>query len=100
VGAHEALEMATLAGAQALGLGDATGSIEPGKWADLAAVELDSIETLPCFDPVSHLAYTAGREHVSHAWVAGELRLEERRLTSIDERDLRERAAWWQGRLA
>jgi 5-methylthioadenosine/S-adenosylhomocysteine deaminase len=100
VNAHEALEMATLAGAQALGLGEQAGSIEPGKWADLAAIELSSIETLPCFDPVSHLAYSAGREHVSHVWIAGEPRLEDRRLVGLDEGDLHDKAAWWQSRLS
>jgi 5-methylthioadenosine/S-adenosylhomocysteine deaminase len=100
LGASQALEMATLAGARALGIDDAIGSIEPGKWADLAAVEMDSLETLPCFDPLSHLVYAAGREHVSHVWVAGEPRLEERRLLTLDEGDLRDKATWWQGRLA
>lgn len=100
VDAHAALEMATLAGAHALGLGAEIGSIEPGKSADLAAIDLDSTETLPCFDPVSHLVYAAGREHVSHAWVAGELRLEERRLATLDERDLHEKAIWWQSRIS
>lgn len=100
VGADVALEMATLAGARALGLGDEIGSIEPGKSADLAAVELSSLETLPCFDVVSHLVYAAGREHVSHVWVAGEARLEERRLAGIDMDDLHDKALWWRGRLA
>jgi len=100
VSAGEALEVATLAGAQALGLGDETGSIEPGKWADLAAVELGSLETLPCFDPVSHLVYSAGREHVTHTWIAGEPRLEERRLVGLDEADLHDKAVWWQSRLS
>jgi 5-methylthioadenosine/S-adenosylhomocysteine deaminase len=99
LGAHEALEMATLAGARALGMDDAIGSIEPGKWADLAAVELSSLETLPCFDPASHLVYAAGREHVSHVWVAGEPRLEERRLLTLDAHDLRGKALWWQKKL-
>src|SRR5512135_2804541 len=57
VGALEALEMATLAGARALGLDERIGSIVPGKAADLAAMEIDSVETLPCFDPASHLVY-------------------------------------------
>jgi 5-methylthioadenosine/S-adenosylhomocysteine deaminase len=98
--APEALEIATLAGAQALGLGEAIGSIEAGKWADLAAVELDALETLPCFDPVSHLAYSAGREHVTHVWIAGEPRLEDRRLVGLDPGDLHDRAVWWQSRLS
>jgi 5-methylthioadenosine/S-adenosylhomocysteine deaminase len=98
--AMEALEMATIDGASALGLDEHIGSIAPGKWADLAAVELSSLETLPCFDPVSHLVYAAGRENVSHVWIAGSPRLVERRLAGIDEQDLRDKALWWQKRLS
>ncbi len=72
--AHSAIEMATINGAKALGLEDKIGSIEVGKIADLTAVRFDDIEMQPCFDPVSHLVYVAGREHVSHTWVNGELR--------------------------
>jgi 5-methylthioadenosine/S-adenosylhomocysteine deaminase len=100
VTAADALQMATLDGAEALGMEAQIGSIEPGKWADLAAIELSSLETLPCYDPVSHIVYAAGRENVTHAWVAGEARMAERRLTTIDEQDLRDKARWWQGRLA
>ena len=97
--AHEALAMATLDGAKALGLDAAIGSIRPGKWADLAAVELSSFETLPCFDPVSDLVYAAGREHVTHVWVAGDLCLADRRLAGIDEDELKAKAAWWRQRI-
>jgi len=100
VGAAEALEMATLDGARALGLEDEIGSIEAGKAADFAAVDLSSVEALPCFDPISHLVYVAGREHVTHAWVAGEARLAERRLTTLDEQDLKTKAEWWRQKLA
>jgi len=100
VKATEALEMATLDGARALGLDEHIGSIAAGKWADLAAVELSSVETLPVFDPVSHLVYAAGRENVSHVWIAGSARLAERRLAGIDEQDLRDKALWWQKRLS
>src|SRR4051812_6850291 len=100
VSAHEALRMATLDGAAALGLQDEIGSIDPGKSADLIAVDLSSIETLPCYDPASHLAYAAGREHVTHVWVAGEMRLEARQLVGLDTRDIVEKATWWRGRIA
>jgi 5-methylthioadenosine/S-adenosylhomocysteine deaminase len=100
VSAHEALEMATIEGARALGLDDRIGSITAGKEADITAVELSSLETLPCFDPVSHLAYAAGREHVTDVWVEGQGRVRDRRLVGLDEQDLRDRARWWQKRLA
>lgn len=73
VPAHMALAMATIQAARALGLHEQIGSIELGKQADLVAVELDALNHLPCFDPVSHLVYVAGREQVTHTWVAGEL---------------------------
>ena len=74
--AHSALRAATLGGATALGLDDRIGSITAGKDADLTAVRLAGPELIPCCDPVSHLVYAAGREHVSHVWVRGELLLE------------------------
>jgi 5-methylthioadenosine/S-adenosylhomocysteine deaminase len=100
VPAPEALEMATLAGARALGLEARIGSIVAGKSADLTAVDLSSIETLPCFDPLSDLVYAAGREHVTHVWVEGRARLAGRELVGLDEQDLRDKARWWRERLA
>ncbi|HMH18726.1 MAG TPA: TRZ/ATZ family hydrolase [Burkholderiales bacterium] len=98
--AHQALAAATLHGARALGLEASIGSIAPGKFADLCAVALEGPELLPCYDPVSHLVYAAGREHVSHVWVAGELRVEEGRLPGLDNRSLNNRALLWQNKLA
>lgn len=69
--AWQALECATINGAQALGMAARIGSLEPGKDADLAAIDLSSIENQPCYDPVSQLVYSAGRECVTHVWVAG-----------------------------
>lgn len=73
--AHRALRMATLDGAAALGLDGAIGSLQPGKWADLCAIRLDDWPIQPCYDPASHVVYVAGREQVSHVWVAGESRI-------------------------
>ncbi|HVJ25597.1 MAG TPA: amidohydrolase family protein, partial [Burkholderiales bacterium] len=72
--AHAALRAATLGGARALGLSARIGSIEPGKRADLVAVQMRAPELAPCYDPVSQLVYAAGREHVTHVWVDGELK--------------------------
>ena len=78
--AHQALRAATLGGAQALGLSERIGSVSAGKAADLTAVALRGVELAPCYDPVSHLVYAAGREHVTHVWVAGELQVNEGKL--------------------
>ena len=82
VPAWQALECATLAGARALGLDERIGSIEVGKEADLAALDLGDIENQPCYDVVSQLIYSAGRENVTHVWVAGEAVLADRVLGS------------------
>ena len=96
--AHAALEMATLNAAKALGWDDEIGSLVPGKAADMIAVDLSSIETQPCYDPASHLFHAAGREHVTHSWVAGELLLDNRVLTHIDISELKTKASLWQER--
>ena len=98
--AHAALRAATLGGAQALGLASRVGSIEPGKRADLVAVDLGALELEPCYDPLSHLVYAAGREHVSHAWIDGEPRLEEGRLVGDAFARLEPRVQLWQNALA
>jgi len=67
-----ALEAATLGGARALGLDRRIGSLEAGKEADLAAFDLAAVETQPLYDPLSQIAYAAGREQVSDVWVAGQ----------------------------
>jgi 5-methylthioadenosine/S-adenosylhomocysteine deaminase len=98
--AATALRMATLNGATALGLDARIGSLVPGKDADLTAVRLTDVETLPLYDPVSQLVNAAGREHVTDVWVAGERVLENRQLTRIDTGALLNRARMWQARLA
>lgn len=95
VPSHTALRMATLAGAKALGLDDRIGSLAAGKRADITAVRMSGIELAPLYDPASHLVYAAGREHVTHVWVDGELRVDNGALTGMDARDLGLRAAHW-----
>ena len=98
--AAQALHAATLGGARALGLDAEIGSIESGKSADLAAIEFDGPELLPCFDPISHLVYAAGREHVSHVWVRGKPMVANRQLLTLRHADLDNRARLWQNQLA
>jgi len=96
--AHTVLRMATLNGATALGLDHRIGSIEAGKAADLCAVDLDNIELSPCFNPASHLIYAAGREHVSHVWVEGNLRVESGRVLQINNSALLNTVVLWQNK--
>jgi len=98
--AHQALAAATLGGARALGLEALVGSLVPGKFADLCAIGFGEPELTPCYDPVSHLVYSAGRAQVSHVWVAGEIRLEQGKLVGFDNRSLNNRILLWQNKLA
>lgn len=97
--ARQALRAATLGSAQALGLEAEIGSIEPGKAADLCAVSFDGPELAPCYDPLPQLVYAAGRENVSHVWVAGRLALERRQVVSPAVEDLDKLALLWQNKL-
>jgi len=97
--AHQALEMVTVNAAKALGLDDKIGTIEVGKKADLVAVKLNDITISPCYDPVSHLVYTCGREHVTHTWVAGELRYSNGLYANIEPLELKEIIKKWQPKL-
>ena len=97
--AADALRMATLNGAIALGLADSIGSIEPGKWADLTCIDLGPINSQPVYDPVSQIVYTAQVNQVRDVWVAGRRQVEDGNFTRIKESELLRRAAEWQQRL-
>ncbi|WP_419616099.1 TRZ/ATZ family hydrolase [Thiolapillus sp.] len=97
--ATQVLEMATINGARALGLEADIGSLTPGKAADITAIDLQSIETQPVFDPVSQIVYSAGREQVSHVWVNGELLLSDGELTRINVNRLMADTGSWQDKL-
>ncbi len=98
--AHQALQAATLNGARALGLDHQIGSLRPGKAADLCAVRIDDWMLQPCFDPASHLVYTAGRDNVTHTWVAGKLQMQENLPSNIDVQQLLAHTNIWHNRLA
>jgi 5-methylthioadenosine/S-adenosylhomocysteine deaminase len=79
------LRMATRGGAEALGLGGVTGSIEAGQQADMIVVEHDSLEALPALDPVFVLARCASGRDVRSVVVAGRVVVRDRRITTLDE---------------
>ena len=97
--AYQALKMATLNSAKALGMGDSIGSLVVGKMADITAVNFSKLELSPCYDPVSHLVYSAGREHVSHVWVDGKMLVNEGKLTQLDEQEILARSISWKDRI-
>lgn len=98
--AHRVLRMATLNGARALGLEGEIGSLEPGKWADIVAVDLGTPESVPVYQPISQLVYATGRQQVTDVWVAGRRLLRDRVLTTLDLDGIKHRAQAWGEKIA
>jgi cytosine/adenosine deaminase-related metal-dependent hydrolase len=84
---RQAVELATIHGARALGMEDLIGSLEPGKQADVTAVRLDSVPTLPVYDPYNALVYAGSARDVEMTMVAGHVLYDRGRFTygGIDE---------------
>jgi len=97
--AKQAIQMATINGAKALGLGDSIGSIEVGKQADLIAVDLARLNTQPVYDPVAELVYAANSQQVSHVWIAGGCQLRDHQFTNLDEISIINNARSWAQRI-
>ena len=98
--AASVLRAATMGSARALGWHDRIGSIEVGKQADLAAVNLGTIESQPIYNVVSQLIYAAGRHQVSDVWIAGVRKLRNRELTGMDTTEILSKARRWRERIA
>ena len=86
--AETALELATISGAQALGLGDDIGSIEPGKKADLALYDTRRAEWATLFNPVNSLVYNADGRSVHTVIVDGSVVVEDHTPLFVDEQAL------------
>ena len=90
--AIEVLSMATDGGARAIGLGDITGSLEPGKRADLIQVAFDDVHHVPTYDVISHLVYVTDEQDVTSVVVDGALLMRDRELLDLDTQRVREEA--------
>jgi 5-methylthioadenosine/S-adenosylhomocysteine deaminase len=82
--ARQALELATRRGAEALGLADRIGSLEPGKQADIITVAMDGARQTPMFDPQSHLVYVSRGDDVRTTIVAGRVLMRDRQVLTLN----------------
>jgi 5-methylthioadenosine/S-adenosylhomocysteine deaminase len=82
--AAQVVALATREGARVLGLGESTGTLAPGRAADLIVVDVDQPHLTPLYDPYSHLAYAARAADVRYVMVGGRWLLWDRRLTTLD----------------
>lgn len=88
--ARAALAMATRNGAAAVGLGRETGSLTPGRKADIVAVDLNAPHLTPLYDPVSHLVYAVKPGDVRHVWVDGKAAVVDRKVQGVNAREAME----------
>ncbi|MCC5887289.1 MAG: TRZ/ATZ family hydrolase [Gammaproteobacteria bacterium] len=97
--ALDVIEMATLAGAEALGLGEEIGSLEAGKCADMVAIDLSGVASEPVFHPESQLVYASTHSAVSRVWVNGELLFEDGRHLRQDVKAVLTSVRRWRDRM-
>lgn len=92
--AVQALRMATINGATALGIDKVSGSLEVGKSAEITCIE-PNLSMLPIHDVIAQVIYATTRDRVSDVWVAGKQLVDDRRLTTIDAERLSRVAIEW-----
>jgi cytosine/adenosine deaminase-related metal-dependent hydrolase len=90
---REVLEFATIEGARVCGLDDRTGSLTPGKQADVILVRCDHTNAFPVIDPVSTVVLQADTRNVDAVFVAGKVLKRDGELVDADLRGARGRAA-------
>ncbi len=98
--AQQALEMATINGAKALGLDSMIGSLEAGKYADVTAINLDTLNSIPIYNPISQIVYATQASQVSHVWCSGQLLLNDGTFTGLDIETIKSDSASWQKTLS
>lgn len=82
--ARKVLELATITGAESIGMGDTIGSITPGKRADLIIVGADSVNGMPKMDPVASLLFYTGPADIDTVIINGEFRKRGGQLVGVD----------------
>lgn len=97
--AIEAIKMATINGAKALGKDNDIGSLKIGKQADIISFDFNHVSCTPIYDPISHLVYSASRSQIDHVWVAGKLQMQNKQLCHFNTTQLLELAQTWASKI-
>jgi len=91
ISAPTVLRMATCDGAKALGMDALIGTLEAGKKADVCIIDMDKPHLTPLYDEYSHLVYTVGGADVDTVLINGKPVMKDRRLLTIDEKEVMQR---------
>ncbi len=98
--AEEVVKMLTIEGAKAIGMDQTIGSLEVGKAADIIAVDINNIHSVPLRSPYTHLVYGATGADVQHVVVNGKVLMQNRQLLTVDEEKiLTEARQWYRGHM-
>lgn len=97
--AAEIVKFATINAAKALGKEKLTGSLEIGKQADIITVETDKIETLPVYNPYSHIVYNLNSSSIKDVIINGKAVMQNRQLLTVDEQEIKERAGYYRKKM-
>jgi len=89
--AETALRLATSMGAEAIGLGERTGSLEVGKQADMIQVDMSDVRVQPVYDIISHLVYVTHANDVVSSVIAGQVVMENREIKTLDSAAIKAR---------
>jgi 5-methylthioadenosine/S-adenosylhomocysteine deaminase len=89
--ARSVVNMATIEGAKTLGMEKITGSLEVGKKADIIIIGLNEPHLTPLYNEYSHLVYAANGADVDTVLINGRIVMEERRLLTVDEKEVMEK---------
>ena len=98
--AADAVRMATLDGARALGMDTITGSLEPGKAADFISLDTEHLGLLPLHDPFAAVVHANAAKAVDNVFVNGEQLIKNRQFTRLSPPELAHRVKSWHSALA
>ncbi len=98
--ATQALEMATIIGARALGMDKEIGSLEVGKKADLITVRTRRANAMPLFNPVSQMVYSLKAGDVSDVIINGRIVVRARRVITLDANAILTQAELWGAKIS
>jgi 5-methylthioadenosine/S-adenosylhomocysteine deaminase len=76
------------------------GSLEVGKYADMTAIDLDTLNSTPIYNPISQIVYATQASQVSHVWCSGQQLLKDGEFTGLDIQAIKSASAQWQEKLS
>jgi 5-methylthioadenosine/S-adenosylhomocysteine deaminase len=97
--AFEALKMATLNGAKAMGLSEKVGSLVKNKQADMIAIDLSYPNTQPVYHPISQIVYASRADQITDVWIRGKRVLKNHQCVQLDEKEIIAKANSWKNKI-